>query len=552
MTAQKNGTTEEQGHPGTHETQAGPGASPDTTTIATAVTTTAAGTTATASPTSVSDKTPAIKNSTRGDKRTSSGLRRSLTNRHIQLLALGGTLGTGIYYGSTDAIKLAGPSVLLAYALGAMALFVVVRALSEMAAQDPMPGAFSSYAAKYWGPRAGFVSGWNYWMNYILISMVQLAVIGSFVRYLLPGVTDWQAALGAMVLVGIVNLVGVRFFGETGFVLSVIKVGAAVAMIIGGLVAIALALPDASGVRASFAHLVDDGGFFPMGLFSRAADGSARGLFSSLVVVMFGFGGLELVALSAGEAKDPRKTIPKATNATMAEVTAVYLASMLVILAVIPWRNVGKPGPDGNVISPFVQIFDSLGFRFAALLLDIVCLIAVLSVYNSGIYSNSRTLHMLARQGSAPRWLGKTAKNGVPVRAVLVSCVLTGLTVLLVWAMPGQAFTTLMSISMDAAFANWVMILITEILFRRRWNKEHPGERLVDPLPAPRLLRGFAFAFFGFCYVLMWFMPGYRLAGILLPVWIGVLSLAAWIHERRTGIGLAKTEATDEGSSQAL
>ncbi len=267
---------------------------------------------------------------------------------------------------------------------------------------------------------------------------------------------------------------------------------------------------------------------------------------------MFGFGGRELVALAPARRRTRGRPSRRPRTRRLAEVTTVYLASMLVILSVIPWRNVGKPGPDGNVISPFVQIFDSLGFRFAALLLDIVCLIAVLSVYNSGIYSNSRTLHVLARQGSAPRWLGKTAKNGVPVRAVLVSCALTGLTVLLVWAMPGQAFTTLMSISMDAAFANWVMILITEILFRRRWTKEHPGEKLVDPLPAPRLLRGFAFAFFGFCYVLMWFMPGYRLAGILLPVWIGVLALAAWIHERRTGIGLAKTETRDEGSSQAL
>lgn len=474
---------------------------------------------------------------------SSSGLHRTLTNRHIQLLALGGTLGTGIYYGSTDAIRLAGPSVLLAYALGALALFVVVRALSEMATQDPMPGAFSSYASKYWNPQAGFVSGWNYWMNYILISMVQLAVIGSFVRYLLPAVTNWEAALGTMVLVGAINLVGVRFFGETGFWLSLIKVVAAIAMIVGGLVAVILAMPNADGVRASFAHLVDDGGFFPMGLFSRSTNGNAQGLLSSLVVVMFGFGGLELVALSAGEAKDPKKTIPRATNAVMAETAALYIASMAVILAVVPWRNVGKPGQDGNVISPFVQIFDSLGFRFAALLLDIVCLIAVLSVYNAGIYSNSRTLHMLARQGSAPRWLGKTAKNGVPVRAVLAACLMTGLAVLLVWAMPRQAFTTLMSISMDAAFANWVMILITEILFRRRWVVSHAGEKLLDPLPAPLLSRGFAFAFFALCYVLMWFMPGYRLAAILLPIWIAVLCFAAWAHKRHAGSEPASNRA---------
>lgn len=473
----------------------------------------------------------------------SSGLQHTLTNRHIQLIALGGTLGTGIYYGSTDAIRLAGPSVLLSYALGSLALFVVVRALSEMATQDPMPGAFATYASKYWSRRAGFVSGWNYWMNYIFICMVQLSVIGSFVRYMIPAITDWQAALGAMVLVGIINLVGVRFFGEAEFLLSTIKIIAAIAMIGGGFVAIACALPDATGVRASLAHLVDDGGFFPFGVFSQAPDGTVRGLFASFVVVMFGFGGLELVALTAGEAKDPQKTIPHATNAVTAKVSAVYILSVLVILAVIPWRRVGVPGPDGNVISPFVQIFDSLGFRFAALILDIVCLIAVLSVYDAGIYSNSRMLHTLAQQGSAPHWLGRTASNGVPVRAVCVSCALTGIAVLLVWAMPGQAFTTLMSISMDAAFANWVMILITEMLFRKKWMAAHPGEKLLDPVPAVHFSRAAAFTFFAFCYVLMWFMPGYRLAAILLPLWIGALWCAAWIHERRSGlVNPAQTE----------
>ncbi|OZG69436.1 aromatic amino acid transporter [Bifidobacterium eulemuris] len=213
-------------------------------------------------------------------------LRKSLKNRHIQLIALGGAIGTGLFYGSSESIALAGPSILLAYLIGGIAIFMIVRALSEMSVEDPKAGAFSYYATQYWSKRAGFVSGWNYWFNYILVSMVELSVVGSFVNYWFPAIPQWVSAAVFLVVITAANLLGVSKFGEFEFWFAIIKIVAVVAMIIGGLAVLVFALPTASGVRASFANwFTVGGGFLPNGLMSRADDGSWTGLLMALVVV---------------------------------------------------------------------------------------------------------------------------------------------------------------------------------------------------------------------------------------------------------------------------
>ncbi|MFR4892663.1 MAG: amino acid permease, partial [Bifidobacterium breve] len=227
-------------------------------------------------------------------------LRKSLKNRHIQLIALGGAIGTGLFYGSSESIALAGPSILLAYLIGGFAIFMIVRALSEMSVEDPKAGAFSYYATRYWSKRAGFISGWNYWFNYILVSMVELAVVGSFVNYWLPAIPTWVSAAVFLVLITAANLLGVSKFGEFEFWFAIIKIVAVIAMIIGGLAVIIFALPTASGIKASFANwFTVGGGFFPNGLMGHT-DNGWTGLLMALVVVMFSFGGTELIGITAG------------------------------------------------------------------------------------------------------------------------------------------------------------------------------------------------------------------------------------------------------------
>ena len=260
------------------------------------------------------------------------------------------------------------------------------------------------------------MSGWNYWFNYILVSMVELSVVGSFVNYWFPAIPQWVSAAVFLVVIAAMNLLGVSKFGEFEFWFAIIKIVAVIAMIVSGLAVLIAGLPTDSGVKASFSNwFALDGGVLPHGLLQQSADGQWTGLLMALVVVMFSFGGTELIGITAGETEDPRRTIPRATNGIIWRILVFYIGALGVIMAVVPWNTI-----DGTT-SPFVQIFDSVGVHAAAGILNFVCLTAVMSVYNSGLYANSRMLYSLARQGNAPEILGKLNFHGVPVVGVLAS-----------------------------------------------------------------------------------------------------------------------------------
>ena len=488
----------------------------------------------------MSDVTAAKKPRETDDVPVPATLRKSLKNRHIQLIALGGAIGTGLFYGSSESIALAGPSILLAYLIGGLIIFLIVRALSEMAVEDPKAGAFSYYATRYWSKRAGFISGWNYWFNYVLVAMVELAVVGSFVNYWFPNIPKWVSAAVFLVVIAALNLMGVSKFGEFEFWFAIIKIVAVIAMILGGLYVIVANVPTASGIRASFANwFTVDGGFLPHGLMTRNADGTWTGLMMALVVVMFSFGGTELIGITAGETENPRVTIPKATNGIIWRILVFYIFALGVIMAVVPWSKI-----DGNS-SPFVQIFDSVGVHAAAGILNFVCLTAVMSVYNSGLYANSRMLYSLARQGNAPEILGKLNFHGVPVVGVLASAAITALAVGVVFLWPDFAFNYLMSIATIAGVINWSMIMVTEIHFRRRVAAgDGPGElagltgdealgRIHFKLPFARVMPYVVLAFLAFVVVLMCFSSSYRVAVIAGVVWLAILLTAYQVTQTR-------------------
>ncbi|GLJ61376.1 aromatic amino acid transporter AroP [Microbacterium barkeri] len=446
------------------------------------------------------------------------GLKRELRSRHIQMIALGGAIGTGLFYGSSDAIGVAGPSVLLAYLVVGAVIFLIIRALGEMSVDEPVSGAFSHYAHRNWSPRAGFVSGWNYWFNYIAVAMVELSVVGSFVNYWLPAVPTWVSAAIVLVLITGVNLIGVRAFGEFEFWFAIIKVAAVIAMIVLGVVVVVLGINSSPDLPTpSFAHLVDDGGFFPLGV---------GGTIASLAIVAFSFGGAELVAVTAGEAADPERTIPKAVNQVVLRILIFYIGALAVIMSVVPWSLL-----DGET-SPFVQIFDRVGIPGAAHILNLVVLTAVVSVYNSGLYSNGRMLYSLAQRGSAPAYLGRLSRRGAPVAGVLTSSAVTVIAVVVVFLWPEFAFQYLLSIALIAAIINWGMIVITQMRFRRRIGPD-AAAALAFPLPFARVAPWIVLAFLAGVVVLMAFSPQYRTAVVIGPVWIGVLLAAYEIRARR-------------------
>lgn len=445
--------------------------------------------------------------------------RHQLTTRHISMIALGGAIGTGLFYGSSEAIRAAGPSVLLFYLLGGAVIYIVVRALAEMSVHRPTSGAFSEYAYEYWGTTAGFISGWNYWFNYTAVSMVELAVVGTFVNYWFPSVPGWLSALLSLLVIVYVNLRTVKVFGETEYWFALVKVLAVIGMIVVGsvVVAVSMSAGQTGGSAPGLGNLVEHGGFFPNDL-SLAA--------TALVPVMFSFGGCELFAVAAGEAKDPVHTIPKAANQILLRVLVFYVLGLGVILSVVPWPEIN------GEMSPFVQIFEYAGLPGGAHVLNLVVLTAVLSVFNSGLYANGRLLSSLAEQGNAPRWLAAKSRQGVPARAVLVSAAAIGIAVIVVLLWPDMAFPILMSVALAAGLINWTIILITQRRFRSRLSAQEV-RTLRYPMPGGAAATYGALGVLGVVVILMAVTDGYRTAVIAGPLWVAGLSVAHWVLKSR-------------------
>lgn len=440
-------------------------------------------------------------------------LHRGLKNRHIQLIALGGAIGTGLFLGIAQTIKMAGPSVLLGYAIAGIIAFFIMRQLGEMVVHEPVAGSFSHFANKYWGSFAGFVSGWNYWVLYVLVSMAELTAVGIYVQYWWPEIPTWVSAGVFFIAVNLINMTSVKIYGEVEFWFSIIKVAAIVGMI--GFGAWLLASGH-GGPDASVANLWQYGGFFPNGI---------SGLVMAMAVIMFSFGGLELIGITAAEADDPQKSIPKATNQVIYRILLFYVGALAVLLSLYPWQKVVEGG------SPFVLIFHALDSNLVATLLNAVVLSAALSVYNSCVFSNSRMLFGLAKQGNAPASLSKINRRGIPFNALAVSALVTALCVLLNYLMPGKAFELLMSLVVSALVINWAMISITHLKFRSAMHTTGQKTRFASlGYPLTNIL---CLLFLAGILVIMFMTPGIEISVWLIPVWLLVLTVSYQLRKKK-------------------
>ena len=439
-------------------------------------------------------------------------LKHGLSNRHIQLIALGGSIGTGLFLGISQTIKLAGPSVILGYALAGLIAFFMMRQLGEMVVEEPVSGSFSYFAYKFWSPFAGFMSGWNYWVLNVLVCMAELSAIGLYVQYWWPEIPTWISALGFFVLINAINLLHVKVFGETEFLFSMIKILAIIAMI--GYGAWLLASGH-GGAHASISNLWALGGFFPNGI---------SGLIMAMAITMFSFGGIELVGIAAAETKNPTTTIPKAVNQIVYRVLLFYVLTIIVLLSLFPWNQIAEGG------SPFVLIFDSLGSQGVATVLNFVVLTAAISVYNGTSYGTSRMLLGLAEQGNAPQFLKKINQRGIPYAAILCSALVTLLCVVLNYIFPEKAFKLLMSLVVSAIVINWMMLALTHLKFKQRMlalQKSTLFPTLIYPIS-----NYICIVFMLGILVVMWLTPDMRIAVMLIPLWIGCLTLTYWFKQR--------------------
>jgi len=453
-----------------------------------------------------------VKNASQVAPETGPTLQRGLKNRHIQLIALGGAIGTGLFLGIGPAIQMAGPAVLLGYALAGIIAFLIMRQLGEMVVEEPVSGSFSHFAYKYWGPFAGFLSGWNYWVMFVLVGMAELTAAGIYMQYWLPDVPTWVWAATFFILINAVNLVNVRLYGEMEFWFALIKVLAIIAMIGFGLW---LLFSGTGGERAGIENLWQHGGFMATGW---------HGLILSLAVIMFSFGGLELIGITAAEASSPETTIPKAVNQVVYRILLFYIGSLVVLLALYPWVDVKANS------SPFVMIFHDMNSNIVASALNFIILVASLSVFNSGVYSNSRMLFGLSVQGNAPAFLTRVNKRGVPVNSLFLSAAITSLVILVNYLLPQEAFGLLMALVVATLLLNWLMICLAHLKFRaamRRKGRDTQFKALF--YPASNYL---CIAFLLMILGLMCTMESMRTSAILLPVWILFLFVAFKVMRR--------------------
>ena len=442
-------------------------------------------------------------------KDAATALTRGLSARHIRFIALGSAIGTGLFYGSAGAIQKAGPSVLLAYLIGGAAVYVVLRALGEMAVRNPVSGSFGEYAAKHLGPLAGFMTGWTYTFEMIVVCLADVTAFGVYMGFWYPDVPRWIWVLAIVFFIGALNLLSVKVFGELEFWFTVVKVTAILAMIVAG-VAILIFGFGVHDTSQGVSNLWSEGGFFA---------GGFGGFVACFAIVMFAFGGTEIIGITAGEAEDPARTIPRAVNTVPMRIMLFYIATLAVIMAIIPWHTIGTGS------SPFVQIFEAIGVGPAAAVLNVVVITAALSAINSDVFGAGRMMYGMAQRGQAPAVMTKVSRNGVPWMTVVVMTVALLLAVLLNYLIPESVFVVIASIATFATVFVWVMILLSQYRARRRMSAEEQAE-LQFPVPFWPYAPLAALAFLGFVIVVLAFDADTRVALIVGVVWLAGLTAA--------------------------
>lgn len=433
-------------------------------------------------------------------------LHRGLEERHITLMSLGAAIGVGLFLGSGKAIQLAGPGILLAYAFSGLVMFFIMRALGEMAIQKPVAGSFSRYAREYLGPLPGFLTGWNYWFLWIVTCMAEITAVGVYMEYWFPGVPRWIWALAALVIMTIVNFLAVKAYGELEFWFALIKIVTIIFMIFIGLGMIVFGIGN-GGIAIGIRNLWEHGGLFPNGV---------SGVLLSLQMVLFAFLGIEMIGVTAGEVKNPEKSLSRAIDNVFWRILIFYVGALFVVLSIYPWNEVGLKG------SPFVLMFDQIGIPAAAGIINFVVLTAALSSCNSGIFSTSRMLFNLAEQGEAPKRVNRLTKGGVPGRAVVISAIALLIGVLLNYVVPEDVFTWVTSIATFGAIWTWAIILVSQIKYRKQL-KAAEQNKLKYKMPLFPFSSYLSLAFLVFCVCLMAYAPDTRVAVIVGPLWFLLL-----------------------------
>lgn len=434
-------------------------------------------------------------------------MKRKLSARQMQMIALGGTIGVGLFMGSTSTIKWTGPSVLIAYAIAGLFLYMIMRALGEMLYVDPDTGSFSKFATEYIHPLAGFLTAWSNIFQFVIVGMSEMIAIGGYFDYWWPHLPDWIPGLVAITFLCLANLISVKMFGELEFWFALIKVVTIILMIIVGLGLIVF------GIGNHF-HPIGISNMWTHGFFT----GGFKGFIFALAIVLASYQGIELIGVTAGEAENPRQTLVKAIRSTVFRILIFYIGAIFVILSIYPWNELD------NVGSPFVETFAKIGITAAASIINFVVITAALSGSNSGIFSASRMSYTLANNGQLPKRFLKLNRHGVPFYSVIAISFGIFLGVVLNFVLPlfykgaSNIFIMVYSSSVLPGMIPWFVILISQIKFRKVHKdemKDHPFKMPFSPYSNYITL-----FFLLLTLIFMFINPETRIS-----IWVGVIFL---------------------------
>lgn len=442
-------------------------------------------------------------------------LQRELSNRHVQLIAIGGAIGTGLFLGAGQTIAMTGPSILLTYIFIGFMLFMFMRGLGEIIIQNTNFKSFADVTNTYIGPFAGFVTGWTYWLCWIITGMAEVTAVAKYVSFWFPHIPNWISALFCVLILMSFNLLSAKLFGELEFWFSIVKIVTIIGLIIVGAIMILFAYKTQFG-HASLTNLYNHG-IFPKG---------ASGFFMSFQMAVFSFVGIEMIGVTAGETKDPESTIPKAINSVPIRILIFYVGALAVIMSIIPWDKVD---PDN---SPFVKLFTLIGIPFAAGLINFVVLTAAASSCNSGIFSNSRMLFGLSDNKQAPPAFSKTNKNGVPHVAIIGSSALLLIAALLNYIFPDATlvFTYVTTLSTVLFLIVWALIIIAYINYSSKNPELHKASTY--KLPGGKYMGYVILLFFILVFGLLFVNETTRRAIYLTPLWFVILGLMYWRYKK--------------------
>ena len=447
-------------------------------------------------------------------------LRRNLHNRHIQLIAIGGAIGTGLFMGSGKTISLAGPSIIFVYMIIGFMLFFVMRAMGELLLSNLEYKSFSDFAADLLGPWAGYFTGWTYWFCWVVTGIADVVAIASYFQLWFPDFSVWMSALLCIAIFLTLNIATVKLFGEMEFWFAIIKIVAIVALIATGIVLVAMHYPSPGGGTASLSNIWDHGGMFPKGL---------SGFFAGFQIAVFAFVGIELVGTAAAETHDPKTVLPRAINAIPLRIIMFYVLALMVIMAVTPWDQVVADR------SPFVEMFVLIGLPAAASIVNFVVLTSAASSANSGIFSTSRMLYGLAQQGVAHRRFGMLSSRAVPTTGLFFSCLCLLGGVALIYLIPNvmTVFTLVTTVSAILFMFVWTIILCSYLAYRKKYPQRHAESSYKMPLG--KFMCWICIAFFAFVIVLLTLETDTRQALMVTPLWFLMLAVGWFLRKRKAG-----------------